>query len=224
MTTRIAYYTMLLESKKWPVTLNGLQALVAVSTGEGDVCGAYNPINTILYKPGATAFNTFGPNGEYHVWNYPDLATGLEAVGQTIGAWPSVADAFSSGASALYILECYQASDGVGGNLYVDCLPEVQATWPAYGNVIVSGSGNDPNPPPPPPPQGTDMKLVFAKGGAIGKLGANSWWLVGVDESGPFAWHIKTEAEVKIWEAILGPGESVSTSQFALVVHNLIVS
>lgn len=39
-----------------------------------------NPLNTTKTGiPGATPFNTFGDQGQYHVWNYPSYAVGMQA-------------------------------------------------------------------------------------------------------------------------------------------------
>lgn len=40
---------------------------------------AYNLLNTTQAEPGATAFNHFGPNGEYSVKNYTDFNQGIQA-------------------------------------------------------------------------------------------------------------------------------------------------
>lgn len=163
MTTRIAFFADVLSGAGWPGTVESLQALVAVAVGEGSTA-KWNPTDTILFEAGATPFNTFGPNGEYHVWNFPDQATGVKATVATLQGWPAVAAAFASGEPASDIVTLIDAADGVGGTLYADVLAGVVSSWPADGNILVSGSG--PTPPPAPPiTQGVpDMIIVQATG------------------------------------------------------------
>jgi hypothetical protein len=51
-----------------------------------------NPLNTTQFEPGAVAFNTL-PNG-LHVWQYPDVATGITATVETLlnGHYPVIVD------------------------------------------------------------------------------------------------------------------------------------
>jgi len=147
--TRIQFFETMLWQGNWRQTLSSLQALVAVATGEEGAypdSGDWNPINTILYKPGATPLNSFGPNGRYHVWNYPNENEGIQACVETIKGWPMVDAALTNQASALTIVRLYDESDGVGGHLYEDVLPLVQSTWPKYGNIQVPGQGPIINP------------------------------------------------------------------------------
>jgi hypothetical protein len=63
------------------------------------------------------------------------------------------------------------------------------------------------------PPGGGDMTLVFAQGGAIGGIGANSYWLYSVAEDiGPYLWHLTDMDAVKINKVIL-PFKTITTSQ-----------
>lgn len=71
------------------------------------------------------------------------------------------------------------------------------------------------------PPEGIKMDLVLANGGAIGKILANAYWLVGCDESGPFAWHV-TAAQANIWEAVHGPLKTITTSQLSSLGVNVL--
>ena len=65
------------------------------------------------------------------------------------------------------------------------------------------------------------MDLVLANGGAIGKILANAYWLVGCDESGPFAWHV-TAIQANIWEAVHGPLKTITTSQLSSLGVNVL--
>lgn len=53
---------------------------------------AFNPWNSTTYWQGSTAYNSFGPNGEYHVWNYPNARAGILATLATIhnGNYPGL--------------------------------------------------------------------------------------------------------------------------------------
>ena len=137
--SRIEFFERVLGQLAAPATPASLQALVAVAVGEGSAA-RWNPIDTILPMPGATPFNTFGPNGRYHVWDYPDAPTGILATARTITAWPVVLAALRDASSAALIIRAYDESDGVGGPLYDEVLPYVVGTWPRYGDVLVAGS------------------------------------------------------------------------------------
>ncbi len=72
----------------------------------------YNPFNTTLYKPGATAYNSFGDHGQYHVWNYPNEMTGINATVQTLlqHSFAEIVEAFQDGTSGLAVCEGVDAS------------------------------------------------------------------------------------------------------------------
>jgi hypothetical protein len=143
--TRIDFFTRVLQRNGWPVADQSLLALTTVAVAEG-AHATWNPTDTILWEPGATPYNSFGPGNRYHVWNFPDLETGVTATARTIGAWPVVAAAFREASSARVILAAYDESDGVGGNYYTDALPYVAAKWPAIGLELVAGSDGHPQP------------------------------------------------------------------------------
>ena len=79
-TTRLFYARAVLNYGTFQRTAEYEQALVAIFTGE-DSTAAWNPGDTTMFYPGATPYNDFGPNGEYHVWNY---ANGLDGVHCTV--------------------------------------------------------------------------------------------------------------------------------------------
>jgi hypothetical protein len=158
--------------------------------GEGSAA-RWNPIDTILYEPGAEPFNTFGPNGRYHVWSYATMVDGIRATADTLAGWAEVAAAFAQGMSAQYICACIDAADGVGGTLYVDVLPSVVAAWPAAGQVAIAGSGSPPVPTIPKEPT-----MILAK--ATNTNGP--WYIIdasGRREVGP--------TELAGYNALLGP-------------------
>jgi hypothetical protein len=77
-TSRLYYARALIQGLGAPRKTSAEMALVAVMVSEGSRA-AWNPLDTTLEVPGATAYNSFGPHGEYHVWNYPDSRAGVEA-------------------------------------------------------------------------------------------------------------------------------------------------
>lgn len=81
-TTRLFYARALLVAGGCWVEPEREQVLVAVMTGE-DSTAWWNPLDTTLDAPGATPYNSFGPNGSYHVWNYPNAKEGVSATLRT---------------------------------------------------------------------------------------------------------------------------------------------
>lgn len=65
----------------------------------------FNPLDTTLWQPGCSNYNTFGPGGAYHVRNYPDLPTGARATALTIenGFYPHALIALHRGQLAAVI-------------------------------------------------------------------------------------------------------------------------
>lgn len=57
--------------------------LVAVMAAENSEA-RWNPMDTTLAEPGATPYNSFGPGGLSHVWNYPNAETGVKATVATL--------------------------------------------------------------------------------------------------------------------------------------------
>jgi hypothetical protein len=137
--SRIAFFTSVLDTGHWPVSTASLQALTAAAVGEGAFAW-WNPMDTTLPEAGAVAYNSFGPNGAYHVWSYPSEAVGISATVSTIAGWPSVVAALSSSAPASVIVTALDADvgDGTGFSLYAEALPSVVATWPAEGLITVA--------------------------------------------------------------------------------------
>lgn len=60
-----------------------VQCLVAVMVGEGSLAH-WNPMDTTLHQPGVVPYNSFGPAGAYHVWDYPDAESGVHATATTM--------------------------------------------------------------------------------------------------------------------------------------------
>jgi hypothetical protein len=49
-----------------------------------DSSAHWNPTDTTQPEDGATAYNSFGPGGRYHVWNYKNAADGIAAFRSTL--------------------------------------------------------------------------------------------------------------------------------------------
>ena len=54
------------------------KVLVAIMEGEGSLAH-WNPLDTTLYSPGASEYNSFGPGGTEHVWNYARAQDGVNS-------------------------------------------------------------------------------------------------------------------------------------------------
>lgn len=82
-TTRQHYANALLAQGKYVSDYHHMKALVAIMTDEGSTA-QWNPLDTTLEVPGAWAYNSFGPNGEFHVWNYRQPQDGVGATLATL--------------------------------------------------------------------------------------------------------------------------------------------
>jgi hypothetical protein len=72
------------------------------------------------------------------------------------------------------------------------------------------------------PPGGGDMTLIFAQGGAVEGIGADSYWIYGISEDiGPYLWHVKSMDTVRINELLL-PFKTISTYQVSLLNAKLL--
>lgn len=92
-----------------PVTAANLGAFSAWAAGEGS-CAHFNPLDTTQPEPGATAFNTLDDGG--HVWNYPSMATGVQATvtALTNGLYQPVIDAFMASAGVATVAAAVEHS------------------------------------------------------------------------------------------------------------------
>jgi hypothetical protein len=121
----------------------------------------YNPLNTTQYPSpdveGITFFNTFGPNGEYHVLNFPTFVSGVLANVQCLsnGYYGVLRESLAANAeSALY-----SPSPALNHNINTwgtsqssSIGAEIAARAKAGVNMNVEFPGNGPIQPPPPPP------------------------------------------------------------------------
>jgi hypothetical protein len=93
-----AYWAAVLGDLSAPATTADITSLSRWADHEGPwgTVGQYNPLDTTLYEPGSTAFNTLGDGG--HVWNYPNASVGAHATAVTItGGYPLIVSALRSG-------------------------------------------------------------------------------------------------------------------------------
>jgi len=100
-----AFIVAVLHQLRAPVTPANQLALEAWHACEGGAA-AYNPLNTTLWQPGCSNYNSFGPHGAYHVRNYPDAATGIRATVLTMenGHYPHIVAGLRAGDSAYNIV------------------------------------------------------------------------------------------------------------------------
>jgi hypothetical protein len=104
-----AFYTTVLQRIGAPASVQNMQACHAWQVGEGGTA-IYNPWDTTLYMPGATAYNTFGDNE--HVWNYPSVNVGIQATVNTLvnGFYAAIIAAFKVGDDGLAVCQKVDAS------------------------------------------------------------------------------------------------------------------
>lgn len=96
-TGETAFYTAVLADLGAPATQANLTSMEAWGGHEGcwGCVAKFNQLDSILYMPGATAFNTFA--GNLHVWDYPDAATGAKATALTIEGFRGITRALLNG-------------------------------------------------------------------------------------------------------------------------------
>lgn len=96
-----AFFTAVLSDLGARATKADLGSLAAWASREGPwgSVGQWNPLDTTLYEPGATTFNTFYSNGSpIHVWNYPNATEGAQVTAVTLTGYPRIVSALRSGA------------------------------------------------------------------------------------------------------------------------------
>lgn len=134
------FFTRVCVSKGWPPTVAAVQAGCVVAVGENNTA-RFNPISTILPEPGSTPYNTFGDHGQYHVWNFPDEATGIKATADTWAGWPGVVRAIRDNATVQEIIaQIDEVCMGTPTSYYAQFIDKVLAEWPAVGNTLVVGT------------------------------------------------------------------------------------
>lgn len=74
---RLAYAKAVLVRGGYQTGVQYQKALVAIMADENSRA-LWNPLDTTRFSPGATPYNSFGPGGSYHVWNYARAVDGVE--------------------------------------------------------------------------------------------------------------------------------------------------
>ena len=99
--TRAAFANAVLEAMGADTSRGTIEALVAWMGKENTKAG-FNPLATTLDYGENTWFNTFGDQGQYHVRNYADFQTGVEATVRTLrgGYYPKIIEALMNGTDA----------------------------------------------------------------------------------------------------------------------------
>ena len=77
-TNRLAFARALLVRGHFQRGPEYEKCLVAIMAAEGSLAW-WNPLDTTLRRGGAEPYNSFGPGGSEHVWNYANAASGVEA-------------------------------------------------------------------------------------------------------------------------------------------------
>lgn len=133
-TTEAQWAQLLLEHNNLPVTSPNLTGIVSWEIQEsGDPANAAenNPLNTTEDWPGATDFNSFGPNGEYHVKNYASINDGILATTAALfnGHYTEVIAALEAANDAQRVIDAVMASPWGTQNIHL--VPEVPVPGPA---------------------------------------------------------------------------------------------
>lgn len=99
--TRAAFANAVLEAMGADTSRSTTEALVAWMGKENTKAG-FNPLATTLDYGENTWFNTFGDQGQYHVRNFADFQTGVEATVRTLrgGYYPKIIQALMNGTDA----------------------------------------------------------------------------------------------------------------------------
>lgn len=99
--TRAAFANAVLKAMGADTSRSTTEALVAWMGKENTKAG-FNPLATTLDYGENTWFNTFGDQGQYHVRNFADFQTGVEATVRTLrgGYYPKIIQALMNGTDA----------------------------------------------------------------------------------------------------------------------------
>jgi len=124
------------------------KSLVAIMAGEGSLAH-WNPMDTTLPRPGATPYNSFGPNDSEHVWNYASAHDGVEATILTMmqpNMTPWVELLRRPRLNALQLCEGFAHCPwgGVGDTLPLRLAEQWRTDWLAYVHerrLLVAGYG-----------------------------------------------------------------------------------
>lgn len=147
-TTRLFYARAVLYQVGVHESPQAEQCLVAVMVGE-DSTALWNPMDTTRVETGGWPYNTFGPEGEFHVWNYPTAAVGVAATVTTLeqknmGPWFTALR--DSKLTALQMAEAFSKVPwgGVGDVLPLEIIQEYldnKRSYVADRRNLVHGNG-----------------------------------------------------------------------------------
>ena len=127
-TNRLFYARALLVAGEMQRGPQYEQVLVAIMTGE-DSTAYWNPLDTTLECTGATPYNSFGPDGSWHVWNYPTAEVGIAQTLDTLRQ-PNMARFYDAmkepgkTASELAIAFAFTPWGGIGDKLPYEIVQE----------------------------------------------------------------------------------------------------
>ena len=122
--TEAEWAQLFLAFNKFPITSPNLTAVVSweiQESGDPANAGGNNPLNTTQGWPGATDFNSFGPNGEYHVKNYLTIEDGLSATSAGLhnGLYEPIIAALEAGDNAQAVIDAVMASPWGTKNIHL---------------------------------------------------------------------------------------------------------
>lgn len=87
--TRLAYVNACLHAINAPqLNVQHVSLMTRITQEWGNASGQgprNNALDLTQYEGGATPFNSFGPDHQYHVWHYPNLSTGVKAFHDIMG-------------------------------------------------------------------------------------------------------------------------------------------
>ena len=123
-TTEAQWAELLLDHNTLPVTSPNLTAIVSweiQESGDPANAGGNNPLNTTEDWPGATDFNSFGPNGEYHVKNYASINDGILATSAGLynGRYATIIAALEAGDDAQRVIDAVMESPWGTKNIHL---------------------------------------------------------------------------------------------------------
>lgn len=147
-TTRLFYARALLYELGIPDEAEREQALIAVMTGE-DSAASWNPLDTTERVEPCTPYNSFGPDNDYHVWNYATASQGVKATAMTVrqaNMAPLDTALRAAGKTALVICRAFSLAPwgGVGDVLPLEIVQDWNAGKRDYTldrQAIVHGTG-----------------------------------------------------------------------------------
>lgn len=152
--TRLAVADLILSIEGWPNTKEHQIFWLARMAGEWSTEAPKtenDPIDLTEKEPGATAFNSFGPLGSLHVWNYPSLVVFGQAVHDILAA-PEYTELGILGRSENTTADelCAASNKTHWGELNPELIGEVRDHFDEYANLELAVTGPEPQDQDPP--------------------------------------------------------------------------